>query len=112
MSELNPSLSVQSTLSLVQATLRQVFASGVIIPVDEEVEIRASLADMLMQEYERSRRQQDLHGAIDHNETIPASPATFFSRATRAPGLSIIRVHVGVRFFELAARFGRGCPLR
>ena len=49
--------------------LRQVFASGV-LPVDKEVDMRVGLADILMQEYERSRSQQDLRDAIDHNETI------------------------------------------
>ncbi len=49
--------------------LREVFASGV-LPVDKEVDMRGGLADMLMQEYERSRSQQDLRDAIDHNETI------------------------------------------
>ena len=81
MAALNPSSSNQSSLSLeqLQAKFRQDLALGD-VSVDREVEMRALIADMLMGEYERSRRQQDLHDAIDHNETIlrrlpPSSPA-------------------------------------
>ena len=71
MAALNQSSSNQSSLSLVQlqARFRQDLALGD-VSVDREVEMRALIADMLMGEYERSRRQQDLHDAIDHNETI------------------------------------------
>ena len=81
MAALNPSSSNQSSLSLVelQARFRQDLALGD-VSVDREVEVRTLIADVLMGEYERSRRQQDLHDAIDHNETIlrrlpPSSPA-------------------------------------
>lgn len=81
MAELNSSSSDQSRLSLVQlhAKVRQDLATGD-VAIDKEVEMRAFLADMLMQEYRRSRHQQDFRDAIDHNETIlrrlsPSSPA-------------------------------------
>ena len=81
MAALNPSSSDSSSLSLVQlqAMFRQDLALGD-VPVDREVEVRALVADALMEEYERSRRQQDLLDAIDHNEAIlrhlpPSSPA-------------------------------------
>ena len=80
MAALNPSSSDDSSLTLaeLQAGFRQDLALG-IVPVDSEVKIRALIADALMGEYQRSRRQQDLHDAIDHNETIlrrlpPSSP--------------------------------------
>ena len=71
MAELNSSSSDQSRLSLVQlqAKVRQDLAIGN-VAIDKEVEMRASLADMLMLEYQRSRHQQDCRDAIDHNETI------------------------------------------
>lgn len=79
MAEINPNSSDQAPLSLLQAKLRRMFALGV-VPVDEEVEMRTYMANALMVEYERSRRQQDLRDAMDHNETIlrrlpPSSPA-------------------------------------
>ena len=81
MAALNPSSSSQSSLSLaqLQAEFRQDLALGH-VPVDREVEIRTLIADVLIAEYERSRRHQDLLDAIDHNETIlrrlpPSSPA-------------------------------------
>ena len=81
MAALSLSSSNQSSLSLVQrqAKFRQALVLGD-VSVDREVEVRTLMADMLMGEYERSRRQQDLHDAIDHNETIlrrlpPSSPA-------------------------------------
>ena len=81
MAALNSSSSNQPSLSLaeLQAGFRQDLALG-IVPVDSELKIRALIADQLMREYQRSRRQQDLHDAIDHNETIlrrlpPSSPA-------------------------------------
>ena len=71
MATLNPSSSDLSPLSLVQlqAKFRQDLALGD-VSVDREVEMRTLIADMLMEEYERSRRQQDLHDALDDNETI------------------------------------------
>ena len=79
MAEINPSSSDQSRLYEMQANLPRLFALG-IIPVDQEVKMRTSIADALMVEYERSRRQQDLRDAMDHNETVlrrlpPSSPA-------------------------------------
>ena len=51
--------------------------------------MRASLADMLMREYERSRRQQDLRDAIDHNETILRRlPSSSPARPERLDSLS------------------------
>ena len=77
----NPSSSNQSSLSLVQlqAMFRQDLALGN-VSVDREVKMRTLIADMLIREYERSRRQQDLLDAIDHSETVlrrlpPSSPA-------------------------------------
>ena len=66
-------------LGQLQVMFRQTLASGN-VPVDREVEIRTHIADMLMGEYERSRRRQDLLDAIDHNEIVlrrlpPSSPA-------------------------------------
>src|SRR4051794_4098090 len=71
MAENNPSGSARPPTDLAtrQAMLRNAFAAGV-VPVEEEVKLRASLADMLIREYEKSQRPQDLYDAIDHNETI------------------------------------------
>lgn len=67
------------SLGQMQETLRRAFASGT-APVEKEIELRTYLATMLIVEFEHSRRQQDLHDAIEHNKTIlrrlePTSPA-------------------------------------
>ncbi|KAF4458951.1 heterokaryon incompatibility (HET) domain-containing [Fusarium albosuccineum] len=52
-----------------QATVRQVLASGV-LPVDQEISIRAQMADLLIQTYDRHEQQQYIRDAIQHLETI------------------------------------------
>ncbi|KAF5005593.1 hypothetical protein FDECE_8000 [Fusarium decemcellulare] len=52
-----------------QATVRQVLASGV-LPVDQEISIRAQMADLLIQTYDRHEQQHYIRDAIQHLETI------------------------------------------
>jgi Heterokaryon incompatibility protein (HET)/Tetratricopeptide repeat len=58
-----------ASIARAQTILRQTFALGT-VPVDEEVRMRAKIADLLMETSAQLSQQQYLYDAIEHLETI------------------------------------------
>ena len=58
-----------TSIARVQTVFRQTLASGT-VPVDEEIRMRANIADLLIETSIQLSQQQYLYDAIEHQETI------------------------------------------